>query len=81
MINSSAMVTKKLAEALKCKVAFSNYHGQRSSGGRNNTYKVFEDAGALVVENYAHGEIYMDIRGKEMTVSGSKCGLIETFRK
>lgn len=74
-------IFKKLAEALKCKVAFSNYHGPRSSGGRNSTYKVFEDVGALVVENYAHGEIYMDIRGKEMTVSGSKCGLIETFRK
>lgn len=74
-------ILKKLAEALKCKVAFSNYHGPRSSGGRNSTYKVFEDAGAMVVENHAHGEIYMDIRGKEMTVSGSKCGLIETFTK
>lgn len=74
-------IFKALVAALKCKVAFSNYHGPRSSGGRNSTYKVFEDAGALVVENYAHGEIYMDIRGKEMTVSGSKCGLIETFRK
>lgn len=74
-------ITKALAKVLKCKVAFSNYHGPRSSGGRNSTYKVFEDFGTLVVENHKDGEIYMDIRGKEMTVSGSKTGTIKTFTK
>jgi len=74
-------IIKDYAKALKAKVAFSNYHGPRSSGGRNSTYKVFEDVGTLVADNYSWGEIYMDIRGKEMTVSGSKNGVVKTFKK
>ena len=74
-------IRKALAKALKALVAFCNYHHSRSSGGRNSTYKVFEDVGTLVVENHKDGEIYMDICGKEMTVSGSKTGVLKTFKK
>ena len=74
-------IIKDYAKDCGAVVAFSNYHGPRSSGGRNSTYKVFEDVGTLVADNYSWGEIYMDIRGKEMTVSGSKNGVVKTFKK
>lgn len=68
-------ITIDLANALFPSVAVSNYHGPASSGGRKSTYKVLENVGCLVMENYKDGEVYMDILDDKMTVSGSKTGI------
>ena len=72
-------ITKDYVDAVKCILAFCNYHGSENGSGRKSTYNVFRDRGAIVATNYKDGEIYMDIRGKKMEVKGSKTGHIKTF--
>ena len=67
-------ITNALASALKPSVALSNYHSSASAGGRSSTYKVLENVGCDVFKNYEDGEVYMDMDGKTMTVTGSKSG-------
>jgi beta-lactamase superfamily II metal-dependent hydrolase len=73
-------ITKDYVDAIKCLLAFCNYHGSENGSGRKSTYNVFRDRGAVVATNYKDGEIYMDIRGKKMEVKGSKTGHIKTFK-
>lgn len=70
-----------LVKALQALVALSNYHGPRSSGGRNSTYKLLEDAGTIVAANYENGEVYLDMQGGTMKLSCSKGNLTKTWTK
>ena len=75
-------ITKDLAKALKPFAALSNYHNKASHGARKSTYKVLEDnAGTLVMKNYEDGEVYMDMQGGTMVVSGSRSGVERSFTK
>ena len=74
-------IIRDYAKAVQCLTAVSNYHGSASAGGRKSTYKVFEDFGAMVLENWKHGEVYQDVKDRTMEVSCSKTGHICTFFK
>ena len=74
-------ITNSLASALKPSVALSNYHGSASAGGRSSTYKVLENVGCDVFKNYEDGEVYMDMDGKTMIVTGSKSGRKKVITK
>ena len=71
---------KKLMEAMRPKVAISNYHHKEGSG-RGGTRKKAEAVGATVARNWENGHIYLDIRGGEMKLSCSKNNLAKTWTK
>ena len=60
-----------ICEAVKPKVAFSNYHHAERSG-RGTTRKRLEAVGAVVMRNHEDGDIYFDCVGNKMTVTCSK---------
>lgn len=74
-------IIRDYAKAVSCAVAVSNYHGPASAGGRKSTYKVFEDYGSMVLENWKHGEVYYDLKDRKMDISCSKTGHIGTIFK
>ena len=70
----------KLMEAIKPKIAFSNYHHKERSG-RSTTRKRAEAVGAVVARNYENGDIYINCVGDTMTLSSSKKNISATFKK
>ena len=69
-----------LMEAIRPKIAFSNYHHKERSG-RSTTRKRAEAVGAVVARNAENGDIYIDCEGNKMKLSCSKGNLSKTFVK
>lgn len=74
-------VSADYARAANSKVVISNYHNSASAGGRKSTYKVYEDAGAVVLKNYEDGDIIITMDGGTMTAEGERSGRKYTFTK
>lgn len=72
--------SRDLMDAMKPKVAISNYHHKERSG-RGGTRKKAEAVGATVARNWENGHVYLDIRGGEMKLSCSKNNLAKTWTK
>lgn len=60
-----------ICEAVRPKVAFSNYHHKEQSG-RGTTRKRLEKVGAKVYRNHEDGDIFIDIIGGQISVSTKK---------
>lgn len=60
-----------ICEAVRPKVAFSNYHHKEQSG-RGTTRKRLEKVGAKVYRNAEDGDIFIDIIGGQISVSSKK---------
>ena len=75
-------ISRKLVKALSPVVALSNYHKKESkSNGRKATYDILRDVGCLVMRNCEDGEVYMDMEGNTMTVTGSLTKTKKVFTK
>ena len=73
-------ITKALMAAIRPLVCFSNYHHKETKGGRQLTRRVAEAIGALVLQNWLHGDIYIDIKGDTITATCSKGNIRKVFR-
>lgn len=69
-----------ICEAVKPKIAFSNYHHKEGSG-RSTTRKRLQAVGATVARNHENGDIYVDCYPEKMILSCSKKNLSKEFRR
>ena len=69
-----------LMQAIRPLICFSNYHHKETKGGRQLTRRVAEAIGALVLQNWLHGEIYIDCQGNTITVTCSKGNIKKVFK-
>lgn len=70
-----------ICEAIRPKVAFSNYHHKESQGGRGTTRKRLEAVGAVVARNHENGDIYIDLTPEQMELSCSKGNLHRIYKR
>ena len=73
-------ITKALMQAIRPLICFSNYHHKETKGGRQLTRRVAELIGALVLQNWLHGDIYIDCQGNTITVTCSKGNVKKVFK-
>jgi beta-lactamase superfamily II metal-dependent hydrolase len=73
-------ITKALMKAIRPLICFSNYHHKETKGGRQLTRRVAGAIGALVLQNWLHGEIYIDCQGNTITVTCSKGNIKKVFK-
>lgn len=69
-----------ICEAIRPKVAFSNYHHKEGSG-RSTTRKRLQAVGAVVARNHENGDVYVDCYADRMVLSCSKKNLSKEFRR
>lgn len=67
----------KLIRPLIC---ISDYHHKETKGGRQLTRRVAEAAGAIVMQNWLHGDIYIDCQKDTITVTCSKSDFRKVFK-
>ncbi len=73
-------IMKALMQAIRPLICFSNYHHKETKGGRQLTRRVAEAIGALVLQNWLHGDIYIDCQGNTITVTCSKGNIKKVFK-
>lgn len=71
-------VNAKLMEAIRPKIAYSNYHHKERSG-RGGSRKKAEAVGAKVYRNWEDGHVFIDIEGDKAVVTTSKSNKKDTF--
>ncbi|MBR3186861.1 MAG: MBL fold metallo-hydrolase [Lachnospiraceae bacterium] len=71
---------KALIEAIRPLICVSDYHHEETKGGRQRTRKVAEAVGALVLQNWLHGDVYIDCKADTITVTSSKGNVKKVFK-
>jgi beta-lactamase superfamily II metal-dependent hydrolase len=73
-------ITRALIKAIRPLICYHNYHHKETKGGRQLTRRLAEAIGALVLQNWLHGDIYIDCKGDQITVTCSKGNVRKVFR-
>lgn len=73
-------ITKALMQAIRPLICYHNYHHKETKGGRQIARRLAEAIGALVLQNWLHGDIYIDCQGNAITVTCSKGNIKKVFK-